>query len=122
GAATARSAPSRSSPTATCVPAPTAFPAPEPMDHSFVLDALTSGDWTEMGTIPRASNDTRLLVLEHAGRALKAVYKHIVGQRPLLAAGLCRGLRSRAGRDPEHGQRDPCRSHADLRAAHRGRT
>lgn len=53
------------------------------MDHSFVLDALTSGDWTEMGTIPRASNDTRLLVLSHRGRALKAVYKPIVGERPL---------------------------------------
>src|SRR5699024_9729984 len=63
GAATVRSAPSRSSPKATCAPAPMAFPAPEPMDHRFVLDALTSADWTEMGTIPRASNDTRLLVL-----------------------------------------------------------
>ena len=55
------------------------------MDHSFVLDALTSGDWTEMGTIPRASNDTRLLVLEHAGRALRGqdLALAVRGQREL---------------------------------------
>ncbi|WP_025778381.1 SCO1664 family protein [Brevibacterium sp. VCM10] len=54
------------------------------MDHGFVLDALAAGEWTEMGAIPRASNDTRLLVLEHAGRAIKAVYKPISGERPLI--------------------------------------
>ncbi|WP_169252281.1 SCO1664 family protein [Brevibacterium sp. 'Marine'] len=54
------------------------------MDHGFVLDALSAGDWTEMGAIPRASNDTRLLVLEHEGRAIKAVYKPISGERPLI--------------------------------------
>ncbi|UVI34400.1 SCO1664 family protein [Brevibacterium spongiae] len=53
------------------------------MDHSFLLDALTAGEWTEMGAIPRASNDTRLLVIEQAGRAIKAVYKPISGERPL---------------------------------------
>jgi uncharacterized repeat protein (TIGR03843 family) len=53
------------------------------MDHSFLLDALNTGQWTDMGSIPRASNDTRLLVLEHSGRALKAVYKPISGERPL---------------------------------------
>lgn len=53
------------------------------MEHSFLLDALAAGDWTEMGSIPRASNDTRLLVVEHSGRALKAVYKPVSGERPL---------------------------------------
>ncbi|WP_166971780.1 SCO1664 family protein [Brevibacterium atlanticum] len=53
------------------------------MDHSLLLDALTAGDWTEMGSIPRASNDTRLLVVEHSGRAFRAVYKPISGERPL---------------------------------------
>jgi uncharacterized repeat protein (TIGR03843 family) len=53
------------------------------MDHSFLLEALETGEWTEMGSIPRASNDTRLLVLEHAGKAVKAVYKPISGERPL---------------------------------------
>ncbi|HJF75911.1 MAG TPA: SCO1664 family protein [Brevibacterium linens] len=53
------------------------------MDHGILLDALEAGDWTEMGSIPRASNDTRLLVLEHEGRAIKAVYKPISGERPL---------------------------------------
>ncbi|WP_209324905.1 SCO1664 family protein [Brevibacterium renqingii] len=53
------------------------------MDDASLLDALTAGDWTEMGSIPRASNDTRLLVLDHSGRALKAVYKPIAGERPL---------------------------------------
>ncbi|WP_210602231.1 SCO1664 family protein [Brevibacterium oceani] len=53
------------------------------MDHSLLIDALTTGDWTEMGSIPRASNDTRLLVIEHTGRAFKAVYKPISGERPL---------------------------------------
>ncbi|WP_227492535.1 SCO1664 family protein [Brevibacterium sp. CFH 10365] len=49
----------------------------------MLLDALEAGDWTEMGSIPRASNDTRLLVLDHEGRAIKAVYKPISGERPL---------------------------------------
>ncbi|WP_241897300.1 hypothetical protein [Brevibacterium epidermidis] len=53
------------------------------MDQGILLDALEAGDWTEMGAIPRASNDTRLLVLEHEGRAIKAVYKPISGERPL---------------------------------------
>lgn len=53
------------------------------MDHSLLLETLHVGAWTEMGTIPRASNDTRLLVLEHSGRVIKAVYKPISGERPL---------------------------------------
>lgn len=54
------------------------------MDNSFLLEALSAGEWTEMGSIPRASNDTRLLVIEHTDRAVKAVYKPISGERPLL--------------------------------------
>ncbi|MGC2941611.1 SCO1664 family protein [Brevibacterium sp. FAM 24638] len=50
----------------------------------MLLDALEAGDWTEMGSIPRASNDTRLLVLDHGGQAIKAVYKPISGERPLI--------------------------------------
>ncbi|MGC2974920.1 SCO1664 family protein [Brevibacterium sp. FAM 25378] len=54
------------------------------MDLAMLLDALEAGDWTEMGSIPRASNDTRLLVLDHGGQAIKAVYKPISGERPLI--------------------------------------
>lgn len=53
------------------------------MDHSDLLLALREGEWTEMGSIPRASNDTRLLAVAHAGRVIKAVYKPIDGERPL---------------------------------------
>lgn len=53
------------------------------MDHSDLLLALSEGEWTEMGLIPRASNDTRLLAVEHSGRVIKAVYKPIDGERPL---------------------------------------
>ena len=53
------------------------------MDESFLVTALTKGACTEMGVIPRASNDTRLMVVEYEDRVLKAVYKPISGERPL---------------------------------------
>lgn len=53
------------------------------VSESTVVDALVHGTVTEMGLIPRASNDTRLMVVEHAGRLLKAVFKPGTGERPL---------------------------------------
>lgn len=54
-----------------------------PVSETTVVNALIHGAATELGLIPRASNDTRLLVLEHEGRLLKAVYKPGSGERPL---------------------------------------
>lgn len=45
--------------------------------------ALEQGTCTVMGAIPRASNDTRLVVVDHHGTYLKAVYKPASGERPL---------------------------------------
>lgn len=53
------------------------------MDESFLITALTEGACAELGVIPRASNDTRLMVIDCDGRFLKAVYKPISGERPL---------------------------------------
>ena len=50
---------------------------------SVVSTALTSGECTLMGEIPRASNATALVVVEADGRTLKAVYKPMSGERPL---------------------------------------
>ncbi len=49
----------------------------------LVESALTGGEPTLMGDIPRASNSTSLVVVDHADRVLKAVYKPIAGERPL---------------------------------------
>ncbi|WP_309130243.1 SCO1664 family protein [Brevibacterium sp.] len=51
--------------------------------HDVVEDVLTAGACTIMGTIPRASNDTRLVVVEHGDRTLRAVYKPTSGESPL---------------------------------------
>ncbi|RBP64686.1 putative repeat protein (TIGR03843 family) [Brevibacterium sanguinis] len=51
--------------------------------HDVVAAALSAGTCTVMGAIPRASNDTRLVVVEHAGRTLRAVYKPSAGESPL---------------------------------------
>ena len=53
------------------------------MHEAFAQQALEQGTCTVMGAIPRASNDTRLVVVEHAGTHLKAVYKPAAGERPL---------------------------------------
>lgn len=68
-----------------------------PAAESFVTQALTFGTATVMGSIPRASNDTILVVVEHSGRYLRAVYKPISGEVPLydFAAGTL-GLREAA--------------------------
>ncbi|GAA1868032.1 SCO1664 family protein [Brevibacterium marinum] len=54
------------------------------MHAAFVQEALEQGTCTVMGSIPRASNDTRLVVVEHEGVHLKAVYKPASGERPLV--------------------------------------
>lgn len=54
-----------------------------PMHEDFARQALEEGSCTVMGAIPRASNDTRLVVVDHAGTHLKAVYKPASGERPL---------------------------------------
>ncbi len=51
--------------------------------HDVVEDVLATGACTVMGSIPRASNDTRLVVVEHGDRFLRAVYKPTAGERPL---------------------------------------
>lgn len=53
------------------------------MHEAFAQQALEQGTCTVMGAIPRASNDTRLVVVEHEGTYLKAVYKPAAGERPL---------------------------------------
>lgn len=53
------------------------------MHEAFAQQALEQGTCTVMGAIPRASNDTRLVVVDHAGTHLKAVYKPASGERPL---------------------------------------
>lgn len=54
------------------------------LDHrEFVEAALERGECTVMGSIPRASNDTRLVVVEYAGHHLRAVYKPSGGEAPL---------------------------------------
>ncbi|MDN5634082.1 SCO1664 family protein [Brevibacterium sandarakinum] len=53
------------------------------MHSAFARQALEQGSCTVMGAIPRASNDTRLVVVDHAGTHLKAVYKPASGERPL---------------------------------------
>lgn len=53
------------------------------MHEAFAQQALEQGTCTVMGAIPRASNDTRLVVVEHQGASLKAVYKPSAGERPL---------------------------------------
>lgn len=53
------------------------------MHSAFTEQALELGTCTVLGAIPRASNDTRLVVVGHAGSHLKAVYKPVSGERPL---------------------------------------
>lgn len=53
------------------------------MHRTFAQQALERGACTILGAIPRASNDTRLVVVDHAGTHLKAVYKPVSGERPL---------------------------------------
>ncbi|MDN6529643.1 MAG: SCO1664 family protein [Brevibacterium sp.] len=52
--------------------------------HSAVAQqALEQGTGTALGAIPRASNDTPLVGVDHPGTHLKAVYKPASGDRPL---------------------------------------
>lgn len=53
------------------------------MHSAIAQQALEQGTCTVLGAIPRASNDTRLVVVDHAGTHLKAVYKPASGERPL---------------------------------------
>ncbi len=58
------------------------------MTRDLVETALTQGESTLMGDIPRASNATSLVVVESGEHTLKAVYKPMSGSG---RAGLPRG-------------------------------
>ena len=53
------------------------------MTRDLIETALTQGESTLMGDIPRASNATSLVVVESGEHTLKAVYKPMSGERPL---------------------------------------
>lgn len=52
-------------------------------DDVAVCRVLSAGEVHELGQIPGASNDTRLITVADGGTTLRAVYKPVDGERPL---------------------------------------
>lgn len=48
-----------------------------------VEEILAHGELVELGSVPGASNDTRLVLVEHAGEVRKAIHKPAAGEAPL---------------------------------------
>lgn len=53
------------------------------LSEQDVCALLHTGTIEELGRIPEASNDTRLVTVTGAGHTLRAVYKPVAGERPL---------------------------------------